>query len=160
MINDIDIRDDQLDKFFPLMRAHQKQERENAHELHRAKKALKELLEKDDKSDSDILKLTQNVIDMQKKIWEDRQAASQKLMKILDPEQKARFILSVSGIEDRVRDSIARIKYDPSFDKEKFRESLGDMNERLKNIRESLKAKGMYFDNGSDNNSDSSDETK
>ena len=160
MINDIDIRDDQLDKFFPLMRVHQKQERDNAHKLHEAKKELKKLLDEDTKSESNLTRLTQNVIDMQKKIWNDRQVASQELMKILDPEQKARFILSVSGIEDRVRDSIARIKYDSGFDREKFRESLGDMNERLKTIREELKEKGIYIDSDSDEGSENGNETK
>ena len=160
MINDIDIRDDQLDKFFPLMRDHQKQERENVHNLHKAKKELKALLEKDTRSDSDLTRLTQNVIDAQKKIWDDRQAASEQLMKILDTEQKARFILSISGIEDKVRNSIAKIKYDPGFDKEKFRESLGEMNEKLRVFKEELKAKGIYFDTDNDDSPESGNETK
>ncbi len=136
MMNEVELTDEQVDKFFPLWREVQKQERELGAQRRTLVKDLSKELEKDQPDESVLARLTTQISDNSKAIWEARRSGMERAMKLLTVPQKARFILAMSAADKDLRESIFRVRSGMSalpavFDSEEFKEKMQRFNERI-----------------------------
>jgi len=137
MMNDVELTDEQVDKFFPLWRGVQKLERELSAKRRALVKDLRKELEKEEPDESVLARLTTQILDNSKAIWEARRSGMEKAMDLLTVTQKARFIIAMSQSERRLRESIFRVRSGmplpplEDFDSEEFQERMKRFSERL-----------------------------
>jgi hypothetical protein len=146
------LRDSQLDSFFPLMREMQKNEHQLAEKRHELAKALRQELKKDSPDKDQLEKLSSLLLENSGKIWQVKHDGMEKTMNILDPAQKARFMLAISGMERDVWEAIAQVRMiDPmlpkaNFDREKFESNMKALQQRMEKIKQELREKGYPVD--------------
>lgn len=152
IMQEVELRDRQLDSFFPLMREMQKTEHQLAEKRHDLAKALRQELRKDSPDKEQLEKLSTQLLENSGRIWQAKRDGMEKVMSILDPAQKARFMLAISGMERDVWEAIAQVRMiDPmlpkaNIDREKFESNMKALQQRMEKIRQELREKGYPVD--------------
>jgi len=153
IMQEVELRDDQLDKFFPLMREMQKNEHELAEQRHNLARSLRQELKKDNPDKGQLEKISGQLIDNTGRLWKSKCDGMEKVMSILDSRQKAKFVLAVSGMERDLWEAIAQVRMnDPmlmskfKLDREKFDANLKVIQERMDKIKQQLREKGYPVD--------------
>ncbi|MCE5270405.1 hypothetical protein LLH00_03900 [bacterium] len=153
IMQEVELRDDQLDRFFPLMREMQKSEHELAEQRHGLARSLRQELKKDDPDKKQLEKLSGQLIDNTGRLWQSKCEGMEKVMSILEPRQKAKFVLAVSGMERDLWEAIAQVRMnDPmlmskfKFDRDQFDANMKVIQERMDKIKQQLREKGYPVD--------------
>ena len=148
MMNEVELTDEQVDKFFPLWREVQKQERELGAQRRTLVKDLSKELEKDQPDESVLARLTKQISANSKAIWEARRSGMDRAMKLLTVTQKARFILAMSAADKNLRESIFRVRsgmpaLPALFDSEEFQEKMQRFQESIQEKSARLQELGL-----------------
>ena len=155
IINDVNLTDEQVDKFFPLMRDMQKNERELAVQRNSFLKDLRLELDKEKPDEATLRTLITKIEANGHQIWKTKQEAVDKIKIFLTVEQQARFLLSLNSMDRDIWETVARLRGphslpDFKLDQEKFRTNMEDVRKRLDQIKTELKAKGLPIDDDLD----------
>ncbi|MBW7996430.1 MAG: periplasmic heavy metal sensor [Candidatus Glassbacteria bacterium] len=150
IMEDIDLTDEQVDGFFPLMRQHSKTERELARERNDITRQLKEELAGENPSDSKLNQLLSDLKQNGLKVVESKNKAIDDAAEILNARQRARLALTLNQVERDIWESIARVHYQPrggwpplAFDKQKLEKHMQQLQQNLQRISKELKARGL-----------------
>ena len=147
----LDLSEDQVDEFFPMMRQHGKQERKIAEERGTLIRELQEALRQDIPSKANLRKLIDAVKQNKRRLAEEKEALLEKSAKILSIEQQARMLLGIDKVERKLWESIARVRHhrpghdigEPFPDKDKLRGNMEELRKKMERINKELKEKGL-----------------
>jgi len=155
IINEVELTDDQVDKFFPLWREVQKQERTLSTERRELVKELREELKKEKPDEAMLQRLVTMIRSKSEQIWQVRKNGMDKALELLTVTQKARFLLSVSEAEKDIRESIFRVRSHlplmpegpvaPVWDSEEFEEKMQEFNEKMQRFNERIQEKSQHL---------------
>jgi len=151
IMEELELNDDQVDKFFPLMRKMMKSERELAGKKRDLVKSLREELKKEKPSEAELKRLMTEIKNQAKLAWQQRVDNQDQFAGLLTVEQQARLLLSLNEVEKDIWESIARVKMAPmikpefKFDREKLDRQMKELRKNLDslNIRLKLKLPGI-----------------
>jgi hypothetical protein len=151
IMEELDLTEDQVDKFFPLMRGFGKKEKELAHKRQALVKSLREELRKEKSSESQLKQMLTDLKRNATQMIESKNEAIEKGAKILSIEQQARMALKLHEVERNIWESIAHVRRMPSgrdlgesgFDKQKMQLNMQQLRENLNGISKSLEARGF-----------------
>jgi len=151
IMNEVELTDEQVDKFFPLMRKMMKSERELAGKKRDLVKSLREELKKEKPSEAELKRLMTEIKNQAKLAWQQRVDNQDQFAGLLTVEQQARLLLSLNEVEKDIWESIARVKMAPmikpefKFDREKLDRQMKELRKNLDslNIRLKLKLPGI-----------------
>ena len=140
----LELSDDQVDKFFPLMRQMMKRDQERAKKKRGLLKALREELEKEKPSEAELKRLMNEIKDQARLAWQERTKNLEQFNGLLTLEQRARLLLSMNQVDKDIWESIARVRMSPTdfkFDKAKLDLQMKELRNNLDslNIRLQLK---------------------
>jgi Spy/CpxP family protein refolding chaperone len=149
IMEEVDLTDEQVDKFFPLWREVQKQERELSMERRKLARELKGELEKETPDESALRRLINSITEKSDQVVGARRKGMKKAMELMTVPQQARFILAVSQTERDIREMIfkarARGISPPDFDSGEFREKMELYKKKMEKFGEKMpKAKEFY----------------
>ncbi|MBN2288268.1 MAG: periplasmic heavy metal sensor [Candidatus Glassbacteria bacterium] len=146
IMNEVDLTDEQVDKFFPLWREVQKQERTLSGERRELVKELKKELDREKPDEAVLQRLVNMVTAKSEQIWRVRHDGIQQAMQLLTIPQQARFILAVSESERDIFKSIRMVKRGipalPAFDSGEFDAEMQKFNERMQKYNERMQKYG------------------
>ncbi len=151
IMEDLDLTDDQVDKFFPLMREMGKKEKALARQRHALVKGLREELGKEEPSDSRLKQLLADLNRNARDVVDTKNETIDSGAKILSTRQQARMALELHEVERNIWESIANVRRMPSgrdwagsgFDKQKLKLDMKQLRENLGRISRELEAKGL-----------------
>ncbi len=153
IMNEVELTDDQVDKFFPLWREVQKQERTLSGERRELVKEMREELKKEEPDEAMLQRLITMIRSKSERIWQIRKNGMDKALELLTVTQKARFLLSVSETEKDLRESIFRVRsllplmpkapFALDWDSEEFKERMKQFNEKMQRFNERIKKKSL-----------------
>jgi len=151
IMNEVELTDDQVDKFFPLWREVQKQERTLSGERRELVKELREELKKEEPDEAMLQRLITMIRSKSERIWEVRKNGIEKALELLTVTQKARFILSMSEVEQDIWRSIRMVRSGlppktplaPYWDSEEFKERMKQFNEKMQRFNERIQEKSQ-----------------
>jgi len=155
IMNEVELTDEQVDKFFPLWREVQKQERTLSTERRELVKELREELKKEKPDEAMLQRLVTMIRSKSERIWQVRKDGMDKAMDLLTVTQKARFLLSVSEAEKDIRESIFRVRSHlphmpeapimPDWDSEEFQQKMQEFNEKMQRFNERIGEKSKQL---------------
>lgn len=155
LMRDVELRDDQVERFFPLIRQFQKQERELADLRHSISRSIRSELRKDNPDKAELNRLSSELIEISSDIWKVKSDGMKKIMGILDPLQKAKFMLSFSNMERDLWEAIGRMRVigpgmlpQADFDRENFTRQMEQFHQHIEKIKQELREKGYPLDSG------------
>jgi len=164
IMNEVDLSDEQVDKFFPLMRKIQKKERELSAERRSLLKGLHEELKKEKPDKEELQRLIAGIKENGRQMWQAKEEAIEKASEILTVEQQARLILAMNRVEKDIWEAIARVRGRLhevpgfKFDRDKLPMELRNLRKRLEQMTKELKEKGLLeLDTDLDFNNDEKD---
>ncbi len=151
IMENLDLTDDQVDKFFPLMRELGKKEKELARQRHTLVTKMREELSKEEPSEAELKKLLADLKRNARQVIETKSEAIDRGAEILSIEQQARMALELGDVERNIWESIARVRHKPGgrswensgFDKQKLQGEMRKLRENLKRISKDLEARGL-----------------
>ncbi len=151
IMEELDLSDNQVDKFFPLMRQMMKRDRELAEKKRDLVKSLREELKKEKPSEAELKRLMTEIKNHAKIVWQQRVDNLDQFAGLLTVEQRARLFLALNNVEKDIWESIARVKMAPMikpefrFDREKLDRHMKELRKDLDslNIRLKLKLPGL-----------------
>ncbi|MFC1537346.1 hypothetical protein ACFL4P_00805 [Gemmatimonadota bacterium] len=142
IMEEVDLTDEQVDKFFPLWREVQRQERELSMERRKLARELKGELEKEKQDESVLRRLIGAVTEKSDQVLSVRKKGMDEAMELMTIPQQARFILSVSQSERDIREMIFKARTrgisPPDFDSEEFREKMERFKDRMEKFGERM----------------------
>ena len=150
IMEEVDLSDEQVDKFFPLMREYGKQERELAGQRGKLMWALRKELRKDAPSDDSLKETLSKLKVNSRDVIESKNKVIEDAAQILSVRQQAKLALSLHEVERNIWESIARIRHMPvsnqrdfGIDKEKLHLNMQQLKENLDRIKQEFEAQGL-----------------
>ncbi len=149
IMEELELNDDQVDKFFPLMRKMIGRERELAGKKRELLKSLRKELKKEEPSDKKLDRLMIEIRNQAKLAWQERVNNLDQFAGLLTVEQRARLFLSLNNVEKDIWESIARVRMGPvikpefKFDKEKFQRQMQKLRIDMDSLNIRLKLEGL-----------------
>ena len=150
IMEEVNLTDEQVDKFFPLMREYGKQERELAGQRGKLLRSLRKELHEEGPSDSKLKETLAQLKDNSRKIVESKNKAIDDAAKILSVQQQAKLALSLHEVERNIWESIARIRHMPvsnqrnfDLDKQKLHLNMQQLKENLERIKQEFESQGL-----------------
>lgn len=149
IMEELDLSDDQVDKFFPLMRQMMKRDRELAEKKRDVVKSLREELKKEKPSEAELKRLMTEIKNHAKLAWQQRVDNLDQFAGLLTVEQRARLLLVKNEVEKDIWESIARVRMAPMikpefrFDREKLDRHMKELRKNLDSLNIRLKLKGL-----------------
>jgi len=149
IMDELKLSDDQVDKFFPLMRQMLKRDRERAKQKRELVKSLREELKKEKPSESELKRLMTEIKNQARLAWQERMDNLDQFKGLLTVEQQARLLLSMNEVERDIWESIARARMSPyfkpefKFDREKFEQHMKEIRKNLDSLNIRLHMKGL-----------------
>lgn len=149
IMEELDLSDDQVDKFFPLMRQMMKRDRELAGKKRDLVKSLREELKKEKPSEAELKRLMTEIENHAKIAWQQRSDNLDQFAGLLTVEQQARLLLAMNEVEKDIWESIVRVRMAPmikpefKFDREKLNRHMKELRKNLDSLNIRLKLKGL-----------------
>jgi hypothetical protein len=152
IINEVDLNDSQLEKFFPLMHSMEKREHELGVERHKITSSMREELGRDKPDEAKVKQMVVQYLDNNRQIQDNRREGTDNILKLLTVNQQARFLLAMPRAERDVWEAIARVNggphipAEPGFDRERLQQELRANQEKVEALMRDLRAKGIPMD--------------
>lgn len=149
IMEELELTDDQVDKFFPLMRQMMKKEQELAEKKRGMRKSLREELKKEKPSDKELERLITEIRNQAKLAWQGRENDLDQFAGLLTANQRARLLLALNNVERDVWESIARarmasmFKPEFKFDRVKIDRQMKELRKNLDSLNIRLKIQGL-----------------
>jgi len=146
VMEELDLSDEQVDKFFPLMRQMMKRDQELAKEKRELLKTLREELEREKLSETELKRLMNEIKDQARLAWQERKKSLDKFNGLLTVKQQARLLLSMNKVEKDIWESIARVRMSPTdfkFDRAKFNLQMKELRNNLDSLNIRLQLKNL-----------------
>ena len=147
IMNDVNLSDSQVDKFFPLMRKMQQREKEIAKSRRALLKGLQDELNKEKPAETALKGLMDQIKDNGHQSWDERKTALDQVAQFLTLEQQAKLVLSLNRVEKDIWETVARVRSMPhmgdyNFDRKAFRQDMDKVRQNLEKMKLELKEKG------------------
>ena len=148
IMNDVNLTDAQVDKFFPLMRKMQQKERENAKARRALLKNLQDELNKEKPSETGLKSLMDQIKENGHQSWAERRNTLDQVAQYLTLDQQAQLVLSLNRVEQDIWETVARVRNMPhmegniNFDRENFRQDMDKVRQNLEKMKQELREKG------------------
>ena len=149
IMEELELSDDQVDKFFPLMRNMHKKEQEYTEEIKSRLEILRASLKDEKPYEPAIKELIEGIEKYERLRWEARRDALKEIKGIISIEQQARLLLALNEVEKDIWESIARARMAPffkqefKFDREELDRHLKELHRNLDSLNIRLKLKGL-----------------
>ena len=140
IMEEVDLNEEQVDKFFPLWRGVQREERQLSIERRKLVRELKGELEKEKPDESALRRMIGSIKEKSDQIVSVRTKGMDEAMELMTVPQQARFILAVSQTEKDIREMIFKARtgslmHSPDFDSEEFRAKMEEYRERMEKFQ-------------------------
>ena len=150
IMEDVELTDEQVDRFFPLMRQLQNTERDLAKTRRELIDKLETELDKEQPAEIELKSLMEQIKNNYRQSSDARVNIMNQSEKILTVKQQAKLMLSLNRAERDIWDSIARVRHlgmpDMKLSREQIEKSMEGVRESLEKVKKELEAHGYSPD--------------